>query len=72
MRGGGREYVMGVYNNTIGESQFASLPDAKYFDNYTSYASNYKGDAIYETSSSGNNYSNDSWEYARFNVYRLF
>ena len=35
MSGGSSEYVMGNYNNTIGISGFTTLPDSKYYDNYT-------------------------------------
>lgn len=35
MSGGASEYVMGNYNNTIGDSGFTTLPDSKYYDNYT-------------------------------------
>ena len=35
MAGGAYEYVMGNYNNTIGDSGFTTLPDSKYYDNYT-------------------------------------
>ena len=35
MSGGASEYVMGNYNNTIGYSGFTTLPDSKYYDNYT-------------------------------------
>ena len=35
MSGGAYEYVMGNYNNTIGGSGFTTLPDSKYYDNYT-------------------------------------
>ena len=35
MSGGAYEYVMGNYNNTIGSSGFTTLPDSKYYDNYT-------------------------------------
>ena len=35
MSGGAWEYVMGNYNNTIGSSGFTTLPDSKYYDNYT-------------------------------------
>ena len=36
MSGGAYEYVMGNYNNTIGNSGFTTLPDSKYYDDYTS------------------------------------
>ena len=35
MSGGAFEYVMGNYKNTIGSSGFTTLPDSKYYDNYT-------------------------------------
>ena len=35
MSGGAREYVMGNYNNTISSSGFGTLPDSKYYDDYT-------------------------------------
>jgi len=35
MSGGALEYVMGVYNKTISNSGFSSLPEEKYYDNYT-------------------------------------
>ncbi|MCI6712461.1 MAG: hypothetical protein MR439_01230 [Clostridium sp.] len=35
MAGGSVEYVMGNYNNTIGDSGFTTLPDRKYYDKYT-------------------------------------
>ena len=47
MSGGSFEYVMGVYNNTIRYSGFSSLPDSKYYNNYTS--TNYTGHALTET-----------------------
>ncbi len=36
MSGGAYEYVMGVYNSTIGNAGFNSLPANKYYDNYAS------------------------------------
>ena len=36
MSGGAYEYVMGNYNNTIGNSGFTTLPDSKYYDVYSS------------------------------------
>ena len=36
MSGGNWEYVMGNLNNKIQNSGFVSLPDSKYYDNYTS------------------------------------
>ena len=47
MSGGAYEYVMGVYTNTIGESGFSSLPDTKYYNNYTE--TSYTGHALTET-----------------------
>ena len=47
MNGGSWEYVMGVYNKTIGYSGFSSLPDTKYYNNYT--GSSYTGHALTET-----------------------
>ena len=35
MSGGTLEYVMGNYNDIIGESGFSSMPDSKYYDKYT-------------------------------------
>ena len=45
MSGGTYEYVMGVYNKTT--SGFSSLPDTKYYNNYT--GSSYTGHALTET-----------------------
>ncbi len=36
MNSGAWEYVMGVYDNNISNSGFVSLPESKYYDNYTS------------------------------------
>jgi len=36
MSGGAYEYVMGVYNKTVGSSGISTWPDAKYYDNYNS------------------------------------
>ena len=47
MSGGAWEYVMGVYNKTISSSGFSSLPDTKYYNNYT--GSSYTGHALTET-----------------------
>ena len=47
MNGGAWEYVMGVYNKTISSSGFSSLPDEKYYNNYT--ATTYQGHALTET-----------------------
>ena len=46
MNGGAWEYVMGVYNKTISSSGFASLPNEKYYNNYTA---TYQGHALTET-----------------------
>ena len=54
MSGGSWEYVMGVYTNTISSSGFSSLPDTKYYNNYTS--SSYTGHALTETSGWYNDY----------------
>ena len=47
MSGGAWEYVMGVYSNKISDSGFSSLPDNKYYNNYT--VTSYTGHAISET-----------------------
>ena len=47
MSGGAHEYVMGVYNNTTSNSGFSSLPDEKYYNNYT--VMGYSGHALTET-----------------------
>lgn len=47
MSGGTFEYVMGVYSNTISSSGFSSLPDTKYYNNYTE--TSYIGHALTET-----------------------
>ena len=51
MSGAALERVMGIYNNELGDSGFSSLPDSKYYDNYTNkdFSSANKGDATYET-----------------------
>ncbi len=36
MSGGSHEYVMALYNENKGSSGFSSLPERKYYDNYTS------------------------------------
>ena len=64
MSGGANDYVMGVYNKTIAISGFSSLPDEKYYNNYT--GTSYIGHALTETASwySGSNIfvnSNNSW-----------
>jgi hypothetical protein len=47
MNGGAWEYVMGIYNKTIGSSGFTSLPNEKYYSNYT--ATTYQGHVLTET-----------------------
>ena len=47
MSGGRYEYVMGVYNNAKSSSGFNSLPDSKYYNNYT--ITEYQGHALYGT-----------------------
>ena len=47
MSGGRYEYVMGVYNNSKSSSGFNSLPDSKYYNNYTT--TEYQGHALYGT-----------------------
>ena len=47
MSGGSWEYVMGVYNKVVGSSGFKSLPNEKYYNNYTSTI--YQGHALTET-----------------------
>ena len=55
MSGGANEYVMGNYNDTIGDAGFSSMPEAKYYDKYTGTDSGYEftkyhlGDATKET-----------------------
>ena len=49
MSGGTYEYVMGVYNKTISYSGFSSLPDIKYYNNYTGSGYSYTGHALTET-----------------------
>ena len=55
MSGGAWDYVMGVNNKTISSSGFSSLPDTKYYNNYT--GSSYTGHALTETK---NWYSDDA------------
>ena len=55
MSGGAYEFVMGVYSNKISSSGFSSLPDTKYYNNYT--GSSYTGHALTETK---NWYSDDA------------
>ena len=47
MSGGANEHVMGIYNKTINSSSFSSLPNEKYYNNYTT--SSYTGHALTET-----------------------
>ncbi len=47
MSGGAYEHVMGVYSNAKGSSGFSSLPDTKYYNNYT--GTTYTGHALTET-----------------------
>lgn len=51
MSGAALERIMAIYNNEVGESGFSTLPDSKYYDNYTNkdFSSANKGDATYET-----------------------
>ncbi len=55
MSGGAAEYVMGNYNNTIGNSGFSTLPDSKYYDTYSITSNNSctiatcGGHALFET-----------------------
>ena len=56
MSGGAYEYVMGVYNNAKSSSGFNSLPDEKYYNNYT--GSSYTGHALTEIK---NWYSDDAY-----------
>ena len=35
MSGGAWEYVMGNYNDIVGNSGFSIMPNAKYYDKYT-------------------------------------
>jgi len=64
MSGGAIEAVMGVYNKTAGSSYFTTLPDEKYYDNYTSEIATTAcnggicyGHALSETSGWYNDYS---------------
>ncbi len=54
MSGGAFEYVMGVYSDTISSSGFSSLPDTKYYNNYT--GTSYTGHALTETNGWYNDY----------------
>ena len=47
MNGGSYEFVMGNYSKTIKSSGFSSLPDEKYYNNYT--GTSYTGHALTET-----------------------
>ena len=51
MSGGAGEYVMGVYYESRSSSGFSSLPDTKYYNNYTNNytGSSYTGHALTET-----------------------
>ena len=55
MSGGAWEYVMGNYNDTIGYTEFSSMPEAKYYDKYTGtdsqddFTKYHLGDATKET-----------------------
>ena len=40
MSGGAWEYVMGNYNDVVGSSGFATMPESKYYDKYTSTDAN--------------------------------
>ena len=66
MSGGAWEYVMGVYSNKISDSGFSSLPDNKYYNNYT--ATSYTGHAISETKG----WYNDQSFSVYFSVYPWF
>ena len=54
MSGGGADYVMGVYDKIISSSGFNSLPDTKYYNNYT--GDSYTGHALAETAGWYDNY----------------
>ena len=56
MNGGTYEFVMGNYNKTISSSGFSSLPDEKYYNNYTT--TTYQGHALTETAGWYSDYSN--------------
>ena len=60
MNGGSWEYVMGNYNNTIGRSEFSSMPESKYYNLYN--GTSYTGHALNETAGwySDNTYFVDS------------
>ena len=73
MSGGGWEYVMGVYSNTISTSGFSSLPDSKYYNNYTE--TSYTGHALTETNNWYSDYASfvnsySSWFFrgGRYNI----
>ena len=40
MSGGAWEYVMGNYNDTIGNSGFSTMPESKYYDKYITFDAN--------------------------------
>ena len=65
MAGGTWEYVAGIYTAGASNENRSKLWDpnnSKYVDKYTDYGNTNKyGDAVYETSSSGNSLS-DSWD----------
>ena len=56
MSGGGADYVMGVYDKIISSSGFNSLPDTKYYNNYT--GDSYTGHALAETAGWYSDYDN--------------
>lgn len=66
MSGGAWEYVMGVYNSNVSSTGFSSLPESKYFDNYTSYSNEIVGDAVYETSSTSTGVTSWNSDYSYF------
>ena len=64
MSGGSLEYVMGVYNNTIGSSGFSQLVTSKYLDNYTGSISSpiCNGNSCYgHTTNETPGWYNDAW-----------
>ena len=56
MSGGGWEYVMGLLADNIGNSGFSSLPNSKYYNNYTTTSYSYIGHALTETAGWYNDY----------------
>ncbi len=50
MSGGRDEYVMGYLSGYPGSSGFSTMPDSKYYDEYTAYNNSKYGDAVYEVS----------------------